>query len=149
MTIHVPKNTSLNLTSVIKPVFDGIMAACSRHDGSEINLVAERLATALDIDQKDLICLLGDKTMAILGARKLVRPRGSGLQWNPNDDLLVANELSLADYASEQEWELSGELPERFTKPRQELTCYNLFLLEDIIWLIVHLIYQMRDCSID
>jgi hypothetical protein len=110
VTIHVPRSTNLNLTSVIKPVFDGIVAAFSRHDGSDMNLVTERLSTALGIDQKDLTCLLEDETMAILGARKLLWPRGSGVQWNPNDDLLVANELSLVDYVSERGWELSGEL---------------------------------------
>ena len=109
VTIHVPKSTSLNLTSVIKPIFDGIVAAFSRHDGS-MNLVTKRLAAALGIDQKELTCLLESETMAILGARRLVWPRGSDVQWNPNDDLLVASELSLVDCVSEGEWELSGEL---------------------------------------
>ena len=109
VTIHVPKSTSRNLTSVIKLVFDGIVAAFSKHDGS-IDLVAKRLAAALGIDQQGLTYLLENKTMAILGARSLVWPRGNGVQWNPNDDLLVASELSLVDCVSEGEWELSGEL---------------------------------------
>lgn len=109
VTIHVPKSTSLNLTSVIKPVFDGIVAAFSRDEGS-MNLATKRLAVALGIGQKELICLLENETMAILGSRRLVHPRGSGVQWNPNDALLVAGELSVADYAPEGEWQLSGEL---------------------------------------
>lgn len=122
VTIYVPKRTSLNLASVIKPIFDGIMAAFNRHDGSCVNLVTERLAAALGVDQKELACLLEDETMAILGARRLVWPRGSGVQWNPSDDLLVAGELSLVDHISEREWRLSGELFEvHQTKSRTDL----------------------------
>lgn len=122
VTIHVPKSTSLNLTSVIKPVFDGIAAAFSRHEGGT-NLATKRLADALGIGQKELIRLLGNETMAILGSRRLVYPRGNGIQWNPNDALLVAGELSVIEYASDEgEWQLSGELFEvRETKPGTHL----------------------------
>lgn len=122
VTIHIPKSTSLNLTSVIKPVFDGIVAAFNRHDGSWVNLIAERLATTLSVDQKDLAYFLEDGAMAILGARRLVWPRASGVQWNPSDDLLVAGELSLVGCGSDREWGLSGELFEgRQTKSRNDL----------------------------
>lgn len=110
VTIHVSRSAGINLTSVIKPVFDGIVAAFNRHDGSDMNLVAKRLATDLSIDQKEVICLSEDETMAILGTRRLIWPRGSGVQWNPSDNLLVAGELSLVDHVSKPEWELSGEL---------------------------------------
>ena len=111
VTIHVPRGTRLNLTSVIKPVFDGIVAAFSRDEGG-MDLATERLAAALGIDQEELTGLLEDETMAVLGSRRLVHPRGRGVQWNPNDDLLVAGEFSFADDAPEGEWRLSGKLLE-------------------------------------
>ena len=114
VTVHVPKGTNLNLTSVIKPVFDGIVTAFSRDEGG-MDLATERLAAALGIGQEELICLLEDETMAVLGSRRLVRPRGRGVQWNPNDDLLVAGEFSFADDAPEGEWRLSGKLFEIHT----------------------------------
>lgn len=110
VTINVPKKASLNLTSVIKPLFDGIVAAFNRHDGSYMELVTVRIATELGIDHKEVACLLEDETMSMLGPRRLVWPWRNSIQWNPSDDLLVAGELFLAHYASEREWELSGEL---------------------------------------
>ncbi len=50
--------------------------------------------------------------MVYPNSRRLVHPRGRGVQWNPNDDLLVASEFSFADDAPEGEWRLSGKLLE-------------------------------------
>jgi hypothetical protein len=108
--IHAPKNTRLNLTSAIKPVCDGIMASFSKHDGSFMDSVTKRLAPALGIDHEEFEYLLQDEGLALLGTRRLVWPRGKGVQWNPNDDLLVLGKLSLGDRSADREWRLSGEL---------------------------------------
>jgi hypothetical protein len=107
--IHAPRGANLNLTSVIKPLFDGVMSAFSAHeDGAD--LVADRLAGILGLKETEVIRLLKSNAMAALGPRKLIWPRAHGVQWNPNDDLLVAGELSLAISDSETQWALSGEL---------------------------------------
>ena len=118
LTIHAPKGTSFNLTSVIKPLVDGIVAAFSSHDGSNTSLISGRLASALNVNQSDIERLLVDRTMDILGTGKLVRPRARGVQWNPKDDLLVAGDILLVDDTFRQEWQLSGELVElRLIRP--------------------------------
>ena len=109
LSLHAPKNTNLNLTSVVKPLFDGIIASFSGHnDNSDTAL--KRLASRLNADQKEITHFLKNEKMAVLGVRKLIVPRSSGIQWLPNDDLLVFGVLSLEDNNLPDKWELSGKL---------------------------------------
>ncbi|MDD5511149.1 MAG: hypothetical protein PHI12_10120 [Dehalococcoidales bacterium] len=110
ITIKVPGRVRMNLTSVIKPLFDGVIAAFNGHDGTDMHVVTKRIAAELCTGQEEIVRLLEDEQMAILGSRRLVWPWREGIQWNPSDDRLVAGELSIAEFASQREWELSGEL---------------------------------------
>jgi len=73
------------LSSMLKPILDGLVSALHVHDGSS----RERITTALGEtgDGGRLWSLLNDPTIAILGQRRLVRPHGSGIAWNPADEL--------------------------------------------------------------
>ena len=108
--VHPAKSAGLNLAALIKPIFDGVMAAFHRHDGSSMDLVTKRLAGDLRIEPEKVAALLGGKEMAVLGTRKLIWPWRNGVQWNLSDDLLVAGELLVADDSPTGQWKLSGEL---------------------------------------
>ena len=90
---------------IIKPLVDGVIAALHTHDGTALADVSDRLRAQLpgsdasDIaqlpgsDASDIAQRLVDDDAAVLGPRRLVWPRASGVQWNPADDLCVALEL--------------------------------------------------------
>ena len=109
LVLHAPKNTDLNLTSIVKPLFDGIIASFSGHNDSS-DIALKRLASKLNADQKQITHFLKNEKMAVLGVRKLIVPRSTGIQWLPRDDLLVCGVLSLEDNNPQDKWLLSGEL---------------------------------------
>ncbi|MFZ2501621.1 MAG: hypothetical protein WAW88_02960 [Nocardioides sp.] len=71
--------------SLVKPMLDGLIAALHTHDGSHGDHIRRSLAQYGDPDR--LWALLNDPSHAVLGSRRLVRPHGSGIAWNPADDL--------------------------------------------------------------
>ncbi|MEJ7634544.1 hypothetical protein [Aeromicrobium sp.] len=73
------------LSSMLKPFLDGLISALHVHDGSS----RERITTALGGAGAGgrLWNLLNDPAIAILSPRRLVRPHGSGIAWNPADEL--------------------------------------------------------------
>jgi hypothetical protein len=68
----------------VKTLLDGLISALHVHDLSS----REHVAAALDEvgDGERLWELLNDPAMAILGPRRLVRPHGRGIAWNPADE---------------------------------------------------------------
>jgi hypothetical protein len=77
------------VAGLVKPVLDGLISALHQHDGSHQESLMGRLSVLGDPDA--LWRLLVDPTVAILGARQLLRPHGgSGVAWNPADDLCTA-----------------------------------------------------------
>jgi hypothetical protein len=95
---------------VIKPVFDGVIAAFHQHDGTNDEELSKRLASKLGKDWAEILRHLHDSTIAVLGTRRLLWLRGEGVQWNPGDDGCVAGELLLDESSSSGFFELSGEL---------------------------------------
>jgi hypothetical protein len=76
---------------MVKPLLDGLISSLHVHDGSDLELIAERLCRQLPAKSADAIGqLLMDDTGALLGQRRLVWPRATGVQWNPADDLCHA-----------------------------------------------------------
>ena len=109
--VFLPAGATLNLTNLVKPLFDGIIAGMHSHDGSKLDEVARRLATSLNAEPAHIRTALMDSRNAVLGKRRLLYPRGTGIQWNPADDLLVAGELHVtSDSSAEQSSGFSGEL---------------------------------------
>lgn len=72
------------IAPAVKTLLDGLISALHVHDLSS----REHLAAALDEvgDGERLWGLLNDPAMAILGPRRLVRPHGRGIAWNPADE---------------------------------------------------------------
>lgn len=110
LEINAPSNCKLNLASIIKPLLDGIISAFHYHDGTNLSLVAGRLAKKLNLDCKIIVENLLDKNHAVLGVRNLLHPFGIGLQWNPADDLFVQIKVGINYCLSENNWNLSGKI---------------------------------------
>lgn len=72
------------LAPSVKSLVDGLVAALHVHDGSE----REHVTAALNGvgDGERLWKLLNDPQTAILGRRRLVRPHGQKIAWNPADE---------------------------------------------------------------
>ena len=95
--------------SLVKSLFDGVIAAFSAHDGSREDEVVlwlnDRFAYDMTLSRKLLQSLEGDP----LGTRRLLHPRAQGFQWAPDDDRCVAGELVITR-SNQSRFRLSGEL---------------------------------------
>jgi hypothetical protein len=108
MAVGAPADTRPALAKIVKPLADGVIAAPHAHDGSALADVSERLQVQLPAaSAADIARLLVGDDAAVLGSRRLLWPRASGVQWNPADDLCVALELRVEPAARV---ELSGQL---------------------------------------
>ncbi len=72
------------LSPSVKALLDGLIAALHVHDGSNRDHVVAALGEVGD--GRRLWALLNDPDGAIFGRRRLVRPHGLGIAWNPADE---------------------------------------------------------------
>ena len=110
LTIHQPPGKALNLTAVIKPLLDGVIAALHSHDGSALEDLSNRLAGKLATSPSTVARALMDTQSAVLGQRRLVHPFRHFVQWNSADDRLVAADIVVDRNTRERPWSMSGEL---------------------------------------
>ncbi len=92
---------------MVKVLVDGVVSALHTHDGTQLDVVAERLSQRLDVSPTQLAALLVDNPAGLLGARWLLWPYRSFVQWNPADERLVY--LRVASQASPA-WQLTATL---------------------------------------
>lgn len=102
----------LNLAATVKPLVDGIVCALHYHEGrdeTEKRSVVAGLARELHEDPEAVAQMLTDTERAVLGPRRLLWPRGSGVQWNPDDGkcVLIAMTASLSPGSV---WRVSGDV---------------------------------------
>lgn len=78
LPLHVPRGTELNLVALVKPLFDGVVAAfhCWPDPQGE---QAQRLSRSLHADPSEVRAALADCSLAVLGKRRLLFQRGSGV----------------------------------------------------------------------
>jgi hypothetical protein len=69
----------------VKSLLDGLVAALHVHDGSHRDHVTAALTELGDGER--LWRLLNNPEVAVLGERRLVRPHGQKIAWNPADEL--------------------------------------------------------------
>jgi hypothetical protein len=93
LALHTTAATAASAASLIKPIFDGVIASFQRHDGTDLDEVSARIADRLSEGAGVIRRLLMQDSHAILGAARLVRPWQQSVQWNPCDDRCVAGEL--------------------------------------------------------
>lgn len=105
--------------SAVKPIFDGMIAALHAHDGTAKQEIVRRLSGLLNLDQRETGELLSG--VAPLGVRTLVRLRGDGLQWNPEDERCVVGCLMAVGGTpsfSGEVWEVVSSDPGRERPPQ-------------------------------
>jgi hypothetical protein len=95
------------MLGLVKILVDGVICALHTHDGTQLELVAERLGTRLSVPAADLAGLLSGNPSGVLGARRLLWPFRDFVQWNPADDAII--HLRIATMASPT-WQLSATL---------------------------------------
>ncbi len=108
--LAIPKGISVRPGSVVKVIFDGVIAAFQFHDGRHLLKVSQRIAGQLGTGADEISTLLCNPEGSILGLTQLVRPFGTGVQWNPADDICLAGELITQQGPMSDKWELRGEL---------------------------------------
>lgn len=96
---------------LVKALIDGTVAAFQCHrDTSSVDDIGSRLARTTGKPVGLIKPLLLDDSHAVLGAAgRLVYLRGSGVQWNPADHLVVAAQI-VCRQGPESKWSLSGEI---------------------------------------
>lgn len=103
--LSVPKTKEVNLTSVIKPLLDGIICAFHSADDrlqKEAGLVASRLGVSEQ--------LLLSADYDVLGACRFIYPyRGTSVKWNPQDDHCMAFEIE-TEHSNDDTCRFSGEI---------------------------------------
>ncbi|MGH8905722.1 MAG: hypothetical protein ACRD0K_04230 [Egibacteraceae bacterium] len=90
VVLSAPPTWKLPVHSIIKPLIDGVVAACHCHAGKDLQVVAERIAIVLAADAGQVADRLTSPAGTVLGPRRLLWPWADGVQWNPADDLCVA-----------------------------------------------------------
>jgi len=82
---------------VAQGLLDGVVCAFQVHwDHRTVDAMASRLAKHIDAPGPAIAAQLVDERRAVLGGlRRLVHARGKGVQWRPDDHLLVAGSLLL------------------------------------------------------
>lgn len=70
-----------------------MIGACSRYDGPDPRVVADRVAATLGLDAGEVADRLTSGAGAVLGPQNLLWPWRAGVQWNPADDRCVAATL--------------------------------------------------------
>lgn len=87
---------SLHPVRIIKPLLDGLIAGMAYHDGSNIEMLAPRVAQRASINPRDARQMLLEEDRAILGRRRLVWAFGTGVQMNPADERLDYADVALS-----------------------------------------------------
>lgn len=95
VTLSGPRAARPGLTTLTKPLLDGLVSCFHAHDGSHEAAIYER-APQLGLPG-DTWPLLVDTATNVLGTRPLLRPWGTTLAWNPADDLCAGFRVRVQD----------------------------------------------------
>jgi len=95
VTLRTPTPGVPRAIDLIKPLFDGVVTALHRHDGTAEAEVCARLAALLAVDPGEISLLLHEERGTVLGLRRLVFLYGAGMMANPQDDMCFAGQLLL------------------------------------------------------
>jgi hypothetical protein len=111
LTLRGPR-TGGGLAGFIKPLLDGVICAYHRHNGQDLNDVAERMHRAGLGPASILSRELQDERWQVLGSRRLVKPFRDGFKWNPADEACLAADIQMQSQPNNRPWHLSGSLVE-------------------------------------
>lgn len=107
LTLHRPPGSGPPaMLGMIKVLVDGVVSALHRHDGSQLELLAERLSGRLAVPADHVARLLTGNA-AVLGTRRLLWPYREFVQWNSADDAIASLRVGTMPSST---WLLSGRL---------------------------------------
>ena len=111
LTLSCPQSKVVGANPpLVKGLFDGTIAAFQSHsDHATVDEIAIRLARTVGKPVDLITEMLLNCGHSVLGADSLVHLRGSGVQWNPADHLLMAAQV-VCRPVSGTRWMLSGEI---------------------------------------
>ena len=109
INLGVPSGKKVNLTSICKPLLDGIISAFHKYSGDDLDEMSNRLAQILGKEKKEIAELLLEDQFAILGNREVIRKFKNGVQWNPADDCCYQIELN-AYPTTGTDFQIDGEV---------------------------------------
>lgn len=108
--IKAPEGTKTNLSSLVKPLLDGIISSFHSHEVIKSNETVDILSNRIGVDQSKIKEWLYDSINDVLGKRNLVYLFRNNIKWNPADDLCLTTSLHFDDSLDEENWLLSGEI---------------------------------------
>ena len=117
ININAPISSNVHITSVMKPLLDGIISVFNYHNGYEIDEVSIRLSKVLNEDKVNIKKLLLEKNSTIFGSRNLLQPYRKNFKWNPMDDNLYFVKIVINSNNKDNKWTHSGRL---FSLERKE-----------------------------
>jgi len=89
VTVHRPPSAlHPGLLGMVKVAVDGFISALHTHDGTGLEVVAERLGARLGVPREGVADLLLANPAGVLGLRRLLWPFRDFVQWNPADDII-------------------------------------------------------------
>jgi hypothetical protein len=91
--VSAPASVVLNLADVVKPLIDGFISALHRYEGPQLDAVAVRISSLLDVSVDDVRNQLLSVENAVLGTKAVPHLYRKGLQWSPADHLLMAGKV--------------------------------------------------------
>lgn len=110
LKLSAPHSKRSNLAAIIKPMLDGIISAFHFYQGEQLDQVSKRLALMLSSNPKYISGLLLDRSLSLLGGRRLLWPFQKNVQWNPADDKCVVIKLICTYFEDNVPMRLSGKL---------------------------------------
>ncbi len=82
LTVHRPPGSDQpSLVGMVKVLVDGVVSALHTHDGTHLEVVADRLSERLRVSPEEVAALLTHNAAAVLGARRLLWPFRRFVQW--------------------------------------------------------------------
>lgn len=107
--LSVPKTKTVNLTSVVKPMLDGVI--CAFHSADQcLQKESSLIASRLDVTEQQLLSTDND----ILGPHRFIYPyRENSVKWNPKDNHCLAFEIE-AEHNDDGSCRFSGGIYDLF-----------------------------------
>jgi hypothetical protein len=115
IVVHPPvaAGSSWSLASQVKPLVDGVMCAFHSHrDHGDTVLLVDRLHRSGIGAREAIRAALDDSDWDLFGPTRLVAPWGSGVKWNPADELLYRIVITVGEPVppGSTGWTMSGTL---------------------------------------
>ncbi|MEV8562317.1 hypothetical protein AB0478_38935 [Streptomyces sp. NPDC051917] len=104
LSVAGPDLPGRRAAGAVKALLDGVVSCFHAHDGSESDVLLPRLTSLGGDHAWGRVC---DPSSAVLGVRRLVRPHGKGIAWNPADERCHAFRVA---FVYDTRWKVQAQL---------------------------------------